>query len=362
MIMSTKRLIRRVFNMPRNESSEFIDGLPADMDFNTLDKICQEQIHDPLISVSYRHLSAWKRSGAYKIVLSTQSGQTWSVIYKNSIYNETEIPALSKLSIVPGQPEFLTYEFAKNTFSPYLPKVYYCNEIIPGEHYQYILEDLSHYFLPARTYMDLIKATRGIIHIQGDLANYLKELKIQKPIYYDSGFVKNLYAYTKSNLNRYAEETGASGKLWDSRHNILEFYLKNRAHDDLPLVPIHGDYNTENILIDILRIPVKIIDWEWAGLGPLHSDLAALLKRINKPLETICFLVFALQHKKISISEHKWRYELCQIERGLLDAGFLAVQELEASFKEGSLNMSKYIEESLQRALRGYDYCLSKRK
>ncbi len=362
MMISAKRFIRRVLNRQKNKYSEFIEGLPADIDFNILDKICQEQISESLLSVSYRHLSAWKRSGAYKILLNTQSGRIWSVIYKNSIYNEVEIPALNKLSIIPGQPEFLTYEFAKNISSPYLPKVYYCKELVHGEHYQYILEDLSHHFSPTRTYTDMIKATLGINHIQGNLASYLKELKIQKPIYYDSGFVQNLYSYTQSNLDRYVEETGVSGQLWDFRHKILEFYLEQRVHSNLPLVPIHGDYNTENILVDILHIPVKIIDWEWAGLGPLHSDLAALLKRIDKPLETICFLVFALQHKEITISEHKWLYELCQIERGLLDAGFLAIQELETSFKEGSLNMSKYIEESLQRSLRGYEYCLSKSK
>lgn len=360
--MSIKRFIRRVLNIPKNESLKFIEGLPADMEFNILDSICQEQISEPLASVSYCHLSAWKRSGAYKILLKTQSGRIWSVIYKNSIYNEIEIPALCQLSITPGQPEFLTYEFAKNIFSPYLPKVYYCEELVHGEHYQYILEDLSHHFSPARTYTDLIKATLGITHIQGGLASYLKELKIQKPIYYDSDFVQNLYDYTKSNLNRYVKETSVSDEIWDSRNNILEFYLEHRTHYDQPLVPIHGDYNTENILVDIVQSPVKIIDWEWAGLGPLHSDLAALLKRIDKPLETICLFIFSLQHKDLSFSEHKWLYELCQIERGLLDAGFLAIQELETSFKQESLNMSKYIEESLQRALRGYEYCLSKRK
>jgi thiamine kinase-like enzyme len=357
--MSAKRFIRRVLNIPKNESSEFIHGLPADIEFSTLDKICQEQTSEPLSSVSYRHLSAWKRSGAYKVFLNTQEGNVFSVIYKNSIYNEVEIPALKKLSIIPGQPEFLTYEFAKNTISPYLPKVYYCDEVIHGEHYQYILEDLSHRFHPARSYTDIIKATKAIAHIQGNLAGYLKELKIQKPIYYDLEFSKNLYNYTKLNLDRYIKETGVTGRAWDNRNNILDFYLKTRANADVSLVPVHGDYNTENILVDILKTPVKIIDWEWAGLGALHSDLATLLKRIDGPLEKICLLIFSKQYKEFSLAEHKYRYELCQIERGLLDAGFLALQELDSSFMDGSLNMSQYIEDSLQRALQGYEYCLS---
>jgi thiamine kinase-like enzyme len=360
------RIKRRVYGWQRRRRRRRrpVQGLPEGIALETVNELCLEHLGEPLQRVSYVHLSGWKVSGAYRLFLKSVNGRTWHLIYKNAIYSPEQIPALKGLPIRPGPPEYLVYKHPERALSQYLPTVYLCLEVIPERHYQYILEDvsqsyqrLSEYEEPARK-RNILKAAAELPRLHHALSEWSITADPTHLLRFDREFSTDLLNYAKRNLECYVHETADKTvsraiELWpliSEVHGRSEFYECQTAQ------PIHGDYHTGHVHVhknDPDRI--KVIDWEWTGLGRPHADLATLLQRKDPDTERQALVRYAEQDEHLSLDEHKHLYEWCQLERGLLNAAFLASQQMESSrkvfwipgFIQGSIMQALHAQEQL---------------
>lgn len=309
-----------------------VDGAPPGIARETLDALCREHLGRRLDRCAYVHLSSWKPCGTYRLRLSTDAGTTWQLIFKDEIYAAETIPALQSLPILPGPPEFAIYQVKEPRFATFLPDLHWSCELEPGRHFQYVMADLGQGFERMRKdRQHLILAARALVEFQAAL----KEACGQNPhpylITYDRRYSEALLDYVAKNLETY--RTGRHDRAIDElcrnwRHVVAvhqrdEFY-QHRLH-----APIHGDYNRSNVHLHA-RDPAqaKVVDWEWAGIGVPHADLAALLKRVDPDDEHAALAAFVHAHPELDAASHQRLLRWCQLERRLLDAGFLARQQM----------------------------------
>jgi hypothetical protein len=74
---------------------------------------------------------------------------------------------------------------------------------------------------------------------------------------------------------------------------------------------------------------MRVVHWEWLGLGLPHQDLAALLKQTPPLLEERAIAAYAERDGSRTAEEHRELYRWCKLERALLDASFLAIQAMQ---------------------------------
>lgn len=347
----------------KRQKSERVEGIPSGIDFATLRDIGTNLFGTDFSSISpdnisYQHLSGWKEAAAYRLWIESKNGSCWRVIYKNAIYNLDQIPALENLPVLPGPPEFFIYKNSNRNIANYLPDVYLCNELVPKKHYQYLLEDLSGTYYGGNG-KDKIQISAQELPTILYALNELSSSSVKEDfLIYDNEYSRKLDEYARNSLESYVRNSFSPDsciskllKLWPK---ISKMHLLNEFHEYQSLQLIHGDFNLANILLHRKsRSKIKIIDWEWAGIGYAHADLASLLKRAKPELEQLSLEKFAENNKDISLIEHKRLYKWCQLERGLLDASFLAVQQMNESGKP-KFSLSKYIEDSAQQVISCY--------
>ena len=108
--------------------------------------------------------------------------------------------------------------------------------------------------------------------------------------------------------------------------------LNDEFHSPTSLMPVHGDLNPSNV-----HLPrrdgccIKVVDWEWGGIGLPQADLAALLNGVSPEVERRALEAFHRSDGQLSAEAHHRRFQWCKLERGLLDAGFLAAMALGGS-------------------------------
>jgi thiamine kinase-like enzyme len=74
-----------------------------------------------------------------------------------------------------------------------------------------------------------------------------------------------------------------------------------------------------------------MVDWEWAGVGLPHADIAALVKSVRQEDHLALLQAFVEEDRRVDAERH-WRlFHWGQLERRLLDAAFLAKLEMESS-------------------------------
>src|SRR5215510_8738290 len=118
-----------------------VSGVPEGLTFKTLNELCLRHLGEPLKRASYVPFIHWRSSRTGKLFLQTVRGRFWRLIYKNAVRLD-HMHALIGYSTNPSSPEYLVYGSVHEALATYLPAVYLCREVIPGEHYQYLLEDL----------------------------------------------------------------------------------------------------------------------------------------------------------------------------------------------------------------------------
>ncbi len=327
------RLWRRWVNRPQP-----VSGLPDGLPWLVVDKVCRELLGSPLQKAAHVHLSGWKQAGAFRVYVRAVNGRSHSLIYKNAIYTESHIPALADFPVCPGLPEFLAY--SSETLQPYIPAVYLAQELVPGHHYRYLLEDLGRWYEPLsrnqarqlrRRYRWVLQAVSALPKVHERLFWWAGAVGESSLIRYDQAFADALTVYIWTNLTEYLEhvpETAVS-VLMDNWITLARLLIADEFHDPARLQPIHGDFHVTNIYIQ-RRVPFffKLIDWEWAGIGLPHTDLATLLNRAPVSVEQDALAVYAAQNTAVSLAQHRRLYEWCQLERGLMDIAFLARQQL----------------------------------
>jgi hypothetical protein len=309
-----------------------VEGLPSGVPLETLDALCREHLGGRVRSSSYLHLSAWKPRGTYRLELTTDAGTRWQLIFKDERYSIKDIPALRTLPISPGPPEFAIYQMRQKTLSRFLPDLYWSREVERGHHFQYIMEDLGNDFERITTERrDLTLAVEVLLQLQAALREALSHGGHRYLAVYDRQYSEDLLDYVLRNLEEYraGKESPAIDELCRNWQRVVEVHQRDEFYRHRLAAPIHGDYNRSNVRVHAQdRTRVKVVDWEWAGIGVPHADLASLLKRVSPDHERAALEIFARGYGQLSAEEHLRLFRWCQLERRLLDAGFIARQQM----------------------------------
>ena len=303
------------------------------LDFEILDAVCRQQGKGALKRCAHLHLSSWKSRGTYRLELCTEAGTGWQLIFKDECYQPELIPALKGLPVSPGPPEAVLYRNQNAILSPFLPQLYWFSEVEPGRHFQYLLEDLAqtHAVLSPDEVAHIKKATRGLLQIHKALRETFAAKGPDGLIRYDRQYSEQLLNYALGNLTDYAARTadGAVTALSSRWRELVAVHQRDEFYDNELRVPIHGDYNTSNLHArrdDHNHL--KIVDWEWAGVGLPHADLAALVKYVRPKDQAALLQVFLEEDRQLNVEQHRRLFHWCLLERRLLDAAFLARQQL----------------------------------
>jgi hypothetical protein len=335
-----KRYIRS--KRPPVQPVPLTPGLPAGIELAEIETICQEALNEKLLSVSYLHLSGWKSSGAYRLFIQTGSSRQITLIYKNALYEHAQIPALTGLPTQPGPPEFTILSQPVGSLATYLPQVYLAEEVTPGMQYRYVLEDLFHEYKIVPDVEVIINSSRLLAELQQALVEWSTQVNTCGLIEYGRDFSIAIQEYAHNNLRRYEQHSSEPilKQVLANWSLISELHLAPAFFTTQNRLPLHGDSNYTNIHLHRLDPrKYKVVDWEWAGFGSPYADLASLMKGVPPEFERKAFRMFSAPHGKRNANlnpdlseQENWRlYQWCQLERGLLDASFLAAQHVDTS-------------------------------
>ncbi|MGH6903822.1 MAG: aminoglycoside phosphotransferase family protein [Geminicoccaceae bacterium] len=326
------RSVRRAARYIRDRTRR-CEGLPGGLDFETLDALCREHGRGGLKRCVHLRLSGWKPRGAYRLDLSTEAGASWRLIFKDECYWSARklIPMLEGLPASPGPPEAIVYRRQQPFLAPFLPQLFWFREIEPGRHFQYLLEDLSgtHAELRPGT-LHHVKA-RGLVQIHQALRKTFADGHPDALIRYDRRYSERLLEYAESTLAAYVALTadGTVKTLLDRWHDVTSVHRRDEFHDDDLRTPIHGDFVMRNLLAhrhDASRL--KVLDWEWAGIGLPHADLAALAMSLPREDRPALVQAFVEEDRRLDPEQHRRLFHWGQLQRCLLDAARLAAKQL----------------------------------
>ncbi|MHC5033580.1 MAG: phosphotransferase [Planctomycetota bacterium] len=354
-----RALLRRLIARLTGRGAEIrTPGVPAGLTFEQVDRLCQEAFDEPLRQASYSKLSSWKRTGAYRLWLSNGARAPRTLIFKDARFNLDDAPALDGLPVAPGPPEYSICRNVPGPLARYLPATYLCHEVIPGRHYRYVLEDVA----KGRRFLESDDATLAQVRLLPGLHRAMADWSAMTPraewLEYGPEFSLGLQEYVMTHLTRYAEKTKdpVVRSFCEQFPQLADLHGRPEFHKICPRRPIHGDYNPWNLLVsDDAQESPKILDWEWAGLGVPHMDLASLLKVSPPELVEEALGLYVSQETGVALRQHRRLYHWCKLERGMLDAAFLAVQEMDGRWQV-KLDLRRKVVASLKRALSAFDF------
>jgi hypothetical protein len=329
-------VLRRAARYVRNRARRCA-GLPSGLDLETLDALCREHGRGGLKHCAHLRLSGWKSGGicgTYRLELLTEAGASWRLIFKDECYRAELSPALQGLPVSPGPPEAVVYRMRHPFLAPFLPQLFWCREIERGRHFQYLLEDLAaSYAERQRGTLYSLKAARGLalVQVQQALRETFAGKHADGLIRYDRRYSERLLEYAGRSLADYLSliADGAVATLLGRWHEVAAVHQRDEFyHDDLR-APIHGDFAVHNVLAhrhDESRL--KVLDWEWAGIGLPHADLAALIKSVRREDHPALVQAFVAADRRLDALQHRRLLHWCLLERRMFHAAFLARQQL----------------------------------
>jgi hypothetical protein len=330
-------------------------GLPPGLSVDDLQDVLWRETGQAARRFAFLHLSSWKPSGSCRLYLELENGAPWTVIFKNALYTADQAPALEGFPLRPGPPEFAVYRRPEGPLRPFLPRVFLCREVVPARHYNYLLEDLSGTHERANRIESVLAVASRLREIHEALSAWAVPEDRERLLLYDRGFSDALREYARRNLERYvrAVDDDAVSRIYRRWPEIAAMH----AREDFACADriLHGDFGPSNILIhtsDPSRL--KLIDWEWTGYGLAEADLASLLKGVSADVERGAVAIY-LHGGAVPTRDRSARlYLWCRLERGLLDAAFIAAQALDAS-NDARLNLRGFVRKALQRAEGAYE-------
>jgi len=352
------RLRKRIFHRKTRPN---LPGLPIGIERETVDKVFCQHFGEKVVSVSYKHLSGWKSSGAYRLICKTRRGKELFLIYKNASYANDQIPALINLPVNPGPPEYAIFSQPNAPLKIFLPEIYLAEVVIPGSHYRYLMEDLGVHYRIAQSDKDIITISEWLPQLQQAFSAWTSVANTDGLIVYGRSYSTALQEYAYQKLMGYQahSENVPLREVLSLWPKISQLHLDSEFFYHHMYSPIHGDANYTNIHIhkeDKNRI--KVVDWEWAGFGSPFCDLASLLKGDTEQIEKLGLSAFIRAHQLLDpcmISNHSPKenrrfYLWSKLERGLLDAAFLSAQYLN-TFHNTGFSLPGAVNQSLVRVL-----------
>ncbi len=328
------RRIGRRF-LPHSQKTRIRSGPPPGLPLQTLEAVLHEHYGDDLRTLRHEHLSGWKSAGAYRLHIRTTGGSSRSLVYKRAVYDPEETPALREFPLAPGPPEFLIYRSAVAALEPYLPRRTLCREIREHREYEYLFEDLNATHTPLSATDDqaaaAVSAAARLPLVHAALREWsAQEAATADLLRYDEQFACRLQRYARTAIERYARATSS-----DIGRRVIEAWprIEDRHLAGVPskreLTPIHGDFNRSNIHWPRDETgPMKLVDWEWSGFGLPEADLVSLTKGLPSPVLDEALGAFAGGARSPAIARHRTRIDWCLLDRGILDAAFLANEYL----------------------------------
>jgi Phosphotransferase enzyme family len=331
-----RKQLSRIFWPARDQASQacLVEGLPPGVPLEPLEALCRQHLGDGYRHAAHRHLSSWKPRGTYRLELTAEAGARWRVIFKDESCSIAAIPALRALPITPGPPEFAVYQGQQPALARFLPDLYWSREVERGVHFQYFIEDLGGAFERLTTDApDLTLAVNLLLQLQAALRETFNHGGHRYLAVYDRQYSEDLLDYARRSLEacRAGRPGSAIDDLCRSWQRVVDVHQREEFYQHRLAVPIHGDYRRSNLHVRTRdRKQVKVVGWEWAGIGVPHADLASLLQGVDPAAERAALELFARAHGELDAEEHLRLFRWCQLERRLLDAGFLARQQIAA--------------------------------
>lgn len=323
-------------------------GAPPGMPDAALSVVGHRADAASVTSVRHRHLSGWKTSGAYQVVLG-QGGNEWSVIFKDAQYGAAHRHALEGLPLFPGAPEALVCA-ASEELATWVPRCWWSDAEPPGR-YRYLLEDLSVGY--TRTVPGARRRmARMLPHLHHDLESTLRD----HPDLLDHDAVRDAAVqFGVHGAARLVEATGGGDVIAElaAAEPLLRSVLSQVGERlaGVPTTVVHGDLNPANVLWHRSGDGrVRLLDWEWAGAGLAHHDLASLLKHATWRTEVVVVLEYARVQRGVPVHTHLAAYGWCKLQRGLVDTGFFARQMLGGE-TVGDFAISRHVDAAAQRTL-----------
>ncbi|HEX2980153.1 MAG TPA: aminoglycoside phosphotransferase family protein [Anaerolineaceae bacterium] len=351
----SRKLLARLKNL-YNEPTQpmiWVYGLPEGIQITRLNQICREQFGAPVKRARHYHLSGWKEAGAYRMKILLENGKEQHLVFKNAVYNDAQIPALSGFPILPGLPEFEIYQKGRVALQDLLPKIYDIEEVVSKRQYRYIFENLWENYHILNSPEWKLRFVEHLPRVHQALANLTDSIDPNNVLRFDREFSSALEKYALENLNRYAQthESADLCRLFEMWPRLHEMHLRDEVDALQPPVLIHGDLNFSNAFFHRSdRSRIRLVDWEWAGYGFPHADLAALLKGTAPEIEEEALRIYAMNYPQISPADHQRIYSWCMLERSLNDAAFLAAQVIDSDHA-AKIDLPGTIEKSIRRML-----------
>lgn len=358
-----KKIIRQTFHKSYWGEARRVVGVPADIGVEELDELCVERTGSHVKTISYAHLSGWKRAGASRIYIENERGNCFSTIYKNAIYSYDHIPALKFYPFFPGKAEYLIYGRANEKLSAYLPEVYMLRECKKNQHFQYLLEDLGGEYVSVaskRNKKEKISVVESFPQMHKALKEFLYEVGGDGFLNYNGRHFSLLLEQFEEIVARFEKASDSAAVrevnlLWPE----LAALLKTPEYASLPKGSlVHGDANGSNILVN-KRNPkqLKMLDWEWAGIGMEMIDVVSLFRRADqKTCDSVLKAYWEATEMVGSYSEMMRQFLWCRLERGMMDAAYVAAQYMGSrelmSRRERWAN--QFVDKSLQSVVSAY--------
>jgi hypothetical protein len=329
--------LSRIFWTARDQAcpaSDAQDGLPPCVPLETLEALCRQHLGATYRDATHLRLSSWKPRGTYRVELTTGGGARWRVIFRDESCSSAENPALRALPVTVGPPEFAVHQAQRPALARFLPDLYWSQEVERGVRFQYLMADLGDGFERITTDgPDLKLAVKALLQLQAALRATFNHGGHRYLAVYDRQYSEDLLDYARRSLEAYraGRSEPAIDELCRSWQRVVAVHQREEFYQHRLAVPIHGDYRPSNLHLDARdRTQVKVVGWEWAGIGVPHADLASLLKGVDPSAERAALEMFAQAHGELDAGEHLRLLRWCQLERRLLDAGFVARQQMAA--------------------------------
>ncbi len=313
-------------------------GAPAAADPVKIREVGTALLSTPMEGVFHTAINGYKTNSVFVVYVEGRGSDRASFVFKDVNLADEAYPAIKGFPGDVGLPESSLYASANEEIRSFMPSLYALEEIAPDTHFHYYLQDLSADYRTGFDEADDLRATDSILAVSSALTSWMANGYHVNLIQYDRTFPEAFLEYSKDALTRFFERTGdqSTNVLLGSWGHIAEAYQENTPSS--ADAAVHGDFRRGNVFHH-RRDPsvVKLVDWEFAGHGWIHNDLASTLKLSSwNAIEEVLGRISGRDQSR-SFEEHKRLFLRCRLERGLLDASLVANQRLALS---GSPSMS----------------------